>query len=378
MRKSKFTEEQIAFVLRQAETGTRVVEVCRKVGISEQTFFRWKRKYGGLGISELRRLRQLEEENRRLKRMVADLSLDKQMLQDVLFKKALRPAQKRERVEHLQEAYRVSERRACEVVEIWRASHRYRSHRRDDVALRMRIREIAETRVRYGYLRIHILLRREGWCVNHKRVYRIYCEESLNLRRRRPRRHVTGSRRMDRPVVEYPNACWSMDFVVDSLFNGRRFRVLTVVDNYSRECLAIEAGQGITGAEVVAVVRRLVKERGVPDRIQCDNGSEFISKVLDKWAYEHAVTLDFSRPGKPGDNAMIESFNGTFRDECLNVNWFLSMEDAREKIEKWREEYNVFRPHSSLGDLTPRQFAEQFAMSSQGQKTPILAGSVSG
>ncbi|MCX5799926.1 MAG: IS3 family transposase, partial [Candidatus Eisenbacteria bacterium] len=374
MRKSKFTEEQIAFVLRQAETGTRVVEVCRKVGISEQTFFRWKRKYGGLGISELRRLRQLEEENRRLKRMVADLSLDKQMLQDVLFKKALRPAQKRERVEHLQEAYRVSERRACAVVEIWRASHRYRSRRRDDVALRMRIREIAETRVRYGYLRIHVLLRREGWCVNHKRVYRIYREESLNLRRRRPRRHVTGSRRMDRPVVEYPNACWSMDFVVDSLFNGRRFRALTVVDNYSRECLAIEAGQNITGAEVVAVMRRLVKKRGVPDRLRCDNWSEFISKVLDKWAYEHGVTMDFSRPGKPGDNAMIESFNGTFRDECLDVNWFLSMEDVRERIERWREEYNMFRPHSSLGDLTPRQFAEQFAVSSQGQKTLLLAG----
>lgn len=242
----------------------------------------------------------------------------------------------------------------------------------------MRIREIAETRVRYGYLRIYVLLRREGWRVNHKRVYRIYCEESLNLRRKRPRRHATGSRRMDRPVVEYPDACWSMDFVVDSLFNGRRFRALTIVDNYSRECLAIEAGQNITGAEVVAVVRGLVKERGVPERIQCDNGSEFISKVLDKWAYEHRITMDFSRPGKPGDNAMIESFNGTFRDECLNVNWFLSMEDVREKIEKWREEYNEFRPHSSLGDLTPRQFAEQFAMSSQGQKTLLLAGSVSG
>jgi putative transposase len=198
-------------------------------------------------------------------------------------------------VEHLEEAYWVSERRACAVVGIGRSSHRYRSHRKDDRALRMRIREIAETRVRYGYRRVQVLLRREGWRVNHKRTYRIYCQEGLNLRRKHPRRHVTGSRRMARPAVEPPNACWSMDFVFNSLFNGHRFRALTRVDNFSRECLAIEAGQSLTGAEVASVVERLVKERGSPDRIQCDNGSEFISRVLDKWAYDHGVTQDFSR-----------------------------------------------------------------------------------
>ena len=183
---------------------------------------------------------------------------------------------------------------------------------------------------------------------------------------------------MARPEVKRLNACWSMDFVADSLFNGHRFRALTVVDNYSRECLAIEAGQSMTGAEVAAVIGRLVRERGAPDRIQCDNGSEFISRALDKWAYDNGVTMDFSRPGKPMDNAMIESFNGSFRDECLNVNWFLSMEDAREKIEKWREDYNKFRPHSSLGDLTPRQFADKFTRRIQGQKTTLLAGPVFG
>jgi putative transposase len=200
---------------------------------------------------------------------------------------------------------------------------------------------------------------------------------------------------MDRPEAALPNACWSMDFVTDSLFNGRRFRSLTIVDNFSRECLAIEAGQSITGQDVAAVMDRLVSERGVPDRIQCDNvlnlessfffrytdtinnGSEFISKVLDKWAYEHGVTMDFSRPGKPMDNAMIESFNGSFRDECLNVNWFLSLEDAREKIEKWRLEYNEFRPHSSLDDLTPQQFVDKFK-SEKSQKTIFLAGTVFG
>jgi len=358
MKKSMFSEEQIAFALRMSETGTRVADVCRKMGIAEQTFYRWKKKYGGLGVPELRRLKQLEEENRRLKRMVADLSLDKQMLQDVW----------------LVDSYRVSERRACEVIEISCSSQRYVSQWKDDRALRMRIREIAATRVRYGYLRIHVLLRRDGWRVNHKRVYRIYREEGLNLRRKRPRRHVSGSRRMDRPHVDCPNSCWSMDFVCDSLFNGRRFRALTIVDNYSRECPAIEVGKSITGSDVVTVMDRVVQERGVPKRIQCDNGSEFILRVLDKGAYENGVTMDFSRPGKPMDNAMIESFNGSFRDECLNVNGFLSLEDAKEKIELWRVDYNDFQPHSSLGDLTPHQFAEQF----ESRKTTFLAGTVFG
>jgi putative transposase len=178
--------------------------------------------------------------------------------------------------------------------------------------------------------------------------------------------------------AECLNARWNIDFVLDSLFNGHRFRPITIVDNYSRECLAIEAGQSMTGAEVAAVVERLTKERAVPDCIQCDNGSEFISRALDKWAYENGVTMDFSRPGKPMDNAMIESFNGTFRDECLNVNWFLSMEDAQEKIEKWRRDYNEFRPHSSLEDLTPRQFVDKYKNSIRSQKAPFLAGPVFG
>jgi len=270
----------------------------------------------------------------------------------------------------------VSERRACDVAGIGRSSHRYRSVRRDHAALRARIREIAETRVRYGYLRIHTLLRREGWHVNHKRVYRIYCEEGLHLRRKRPRRHVSAAHRVERPEVSSVNACWSMDFVSDELFNGRRFRALTVVDNYTRECLAIEPGRSLRGTDVVAVMNRLVMDRGVPSRLQCDNGSEFISKVLDRWAYEHSVVMDFSRPGKPTDNSFVESFNGSLRDECLNVNWFLSMEDARAKIEQWRIEYNEFRPHSSLDGKTPRQFAEQFDTDAERQKIPLLAGAV--
>jgi putative transposase len=257
------------------------------------------------------------------------------------------------------ENYRISERRACQVIQIGRASYRYRSIRDEQVTLRMRINEIAQVRVRYGYKRIHVLLRREGWSVNHKRIYRIYCEEGLNLRAKKPKRRRSAAHRICQPPVTAINESWSMDFVTDSLFNGHRFRALTLVDNFSRECLAIEVGQHIRGEDVVRVVQLLKVRRGLPSFIKVDNGPEFISKELDKWAYENKVTLEFSRPGKPIDNAYIESFNGSFRDECLNVNWFLSLDDARQKIENWRKDYNEWRPHSSLDNLTPRQYFEK-------------------
>ena len=256
-------------------------------------------------------------------------------------------------------AYRVGIRRACSVVGIQRTSYYYKS-RRDDRVLTARIHEIAAARVRYGYRRIYVLLRREGWKVNHKRVYRIYCREGLNLRSKRPRRRVAAAHRMLRPDVCRVDQCWSMDFVCDNLFNGHRIRALTVVDNFSRECLAIHVGQSIKGEHVVSIMNALQLFTGrVPERIQVDNGSEFISKAMDRWAYENDVVLDFSRPGKPTDNAFIESFNGSFRDECLNTHWFLSLDDAKEKIEAWRRDYNEFRPHSALDNMTPTEYRKK-------------------
>ena len=223
------------------------------------------------------------------------------------------------------------------------------------------MREIANTRVRFGFWRIYVLLRREGWKVNHKRIYRLYRAEGLNLRTKRPRRRKAAANRMDRIVLTGPNQSWSMDFVSDALFDGKKFRALTVVDNHTRECLAIEVAQSPTGDDVVRVLTNIAKERRqYPLRTQADNGPEFVSLALDKWAYENGVTLDFSRPGKPTDNPFIESFNGSLRDECLNTNWFLSLEDAQEKIETWRQDYNHFRPHSSLADVPPVLFAKQF------------------
>jgi len=253
--------------------------------------------------------------------------------------------------------YQISERRACEVIRIQRSSHRYQSVSDDQAVLRMRIKELAMIRIRYGYKRIHILLLREGWHVNHKRVYRIYREEGLSIRTKRPKRHVSGARRVHRDKADYLNKSWSMDFMADGLYNGRRFRVLTIVDNFSRESLGILVDQKIRGEHVAGFLDSIVQRRGLPKSIYVDNGPEFVSKALDKWAYEKKVTLDFSRPGKPTDNAYIESFNGTLRDECLNTHWFLSLEDAKLKIEQWRKNYNNFRPHSSIGNVPPEHYA---------------------
>lgn len=230
-----------------------------------------------------------------------------------------------------------------------------------DAPLKARMHEIASTHVRYGFWRIFILIRRDGWRVNHKRVYRLYKEEGLNLRSKRPHRRRAAAHRLERPTLTAPNQSWSMDFVSDALFDGRRFRALTLVDNFTRECLAIEAGQSLTGADVVAILQRVSMTREqLPQRIQADNGPEFVSLALDKWAYDNNVTLDFSRPGKPTDNPFIESFNGSLRDECLNTSWFMSLADACQKLESWRKDYNYFRPHSSLADTAPAVFAGQF------------------
>lgn len=201
------------------------------------------------------------------------------------------------------------------------------------------------------------MLRREGWTVNHKRVYRLYRNDGLSLRLKRPRRHVSAASRNRQPDAARANDLWSMDFVSDALFDGRKLRALTIVDAFTREALAIDVDQGIRGEQVVEALSRVVAARGCPRAIRVDNGPEFVSRALDLWAYANGVTLDFSRPGKPTDNAYIESFNGRLRDECLNTNWFLSLEDARTKIEAWRRDYNEIRPHTSLGWKTPVEFA---------------------
>ena len=215
------------------------------------------------------------------------------------------------------------------------------------------MKEIAATRVRYGYRRIHVLLRREGWRVNGKRVYRLYRELGLQLRNKTPKRRVKAKLRDDRRPATRSNETWAMDFVHDQLATGRKLRVLTIVDTFSRYSPAVEARFTFSGADVVAVLETVGRQMGFPTSIRVDQGTEFTSRDLDLWAYQRGVILDFSRPGKPTDNAFIESFNGKFRAECLNAHWFMGLDDARQKCEDWRRDYNEERPHSAIGNFTP-------------------------
>jgi putative transposase len=250
--------------------------------------------------------------------------------------------------------------RACGLVQISRSLYRYRSRRPACIGLRDRICEIAALKRRYGYRRIHIKLRREGWQVNRKLTYRLYREAGLAVRRRK-RKRIGPFERKPLPKPLIANDSWSMDFMSDGLADGRRLRCLTIVDDCTRECVAIEVDTSITGARVKAVLERLGDVRGLPRSITVDHGPEFEGQVMDAWAYERRVTLSFIRPGKPNDNAYIESFNGKFRDECLNEHWFTSIAHARQVIEAWRHEYNLERTHSSLGNLTPEEFARKIA-----------------
>ena len=248
-------------------------------------------------------------------------------------------------------------RRACQVLKLAESTYRYRSRRKEPEGLRARLLELAAERPRFGYRRLHLLLVREGWKVNHKRIQRMYREERLTVRRKR-RKRVAQTARKPRVLPEGPNERWSMDFMADSLATGRGFRTLNVVDDSSRECVAIEVDSSLSGERVARVLDRVIERRGKPKSLVMDNGPEFAGRALDAWAYERGIQLDFIRPGKPIENCFVESFNGKFRDECLNQHWFVSLRDARLEIEAWRQDYNRVRPHSALGGLPPRLFRE--------------------
>jgi putative transposase len=249
----------------------------------------------------------------------------------------------------------MSQRRACRLVGIHRSVARHQSQCRNNDALRERLKQLATAYPRYGYELLHGMLKAEGLVVNEKRTYRIYREEKLQVRRKRRKRLVARDR-VPMPVPEKPNQRWSMDFVSDQLATGRRFRVLNVVDDYSRECIGQIVDTSITGERVSRLLDEVMRVRSWPEAIVTDNGPEFTSKAMHLWSQRSGVTLRFIQPGKPIQNALVESFNGKFRDACLNEHWFVDLSDARRTIEAWRVHYNTVRPHSSLGFLTPKQF----------------------
>ena len=271
-------------------------------------------------------------------------------------------------VDYVVASHGYSQRRACRLTRQHRSTQRKALRRDPRTELRQRMREIVTTRIRYGYRRIYTLLKREGWPVGRNLIYRLYREEGLCLRAKRPRRRKMAAHRQARCVPAQANEAWSLDFVHDQLSNGSKIRMLTVIDVYTREALAIEVGERLRGGDVVSVLNRLIYLRGAPRALFVDNGAEFTGQVVDLWAYHHKVRMDFSRPGTPTDNAHIELFNGSFRDECLNLNWFASIPDAKSKIEAWRREYNESRPHMALMGLSPVEFSRKTGLCDEGQR----------
>ena len=267
------------------------------------------------------------------------------------------PAAKREAVAHLRCVYEVSERRACEVLGVDRSSVRYQSCRPNDAKIRERLRELSRERRRFGYRRLHLLLAREGIEMNQKKFRRLYSEEKLQVRQRGDRKRALGTRA---PIAlpDRPNQRWSLDFVSDAFTDGRRFRILAVVDDFSRECLALVADTSLSGTRVARELDALIWQRGTkPNTIVSDNGTELTSMAILRWTQERSVDWHYIAPGKPMQNGFVESFNGKLRDECLNETLFTSLRHARIELASWREDYNTVRPHSSLGGATPSEYA---------------------
>jgi putative transposase len=271
----------------------------------------------------------------------------------------VKPASKKHVISHLIDRFNISERNACRLVGLSRTAYRYRHVEKDDARLRDRLKALAATYSRYGYLMLHGLLKAEGLVINKKRTYRLYSEEQLQVRTKK--RKKLQRPRVPMAVPTAPNQRWSMDFVSDQLSNSRRFRVLNVVDDYSREMVGQLVSVSITGAQVTRFLQQLGDEGKLPRSIVCDNGPEFTSKALFFWSKETAVKLSFIQPGKPTQNAFVESLNGKFRNECLNQHWFRSLEEAEYEIAKWREHYYNGRPHSSLNYMPPVAFAKKVA-----------------
>lgn len=334
-------------MLKSVESGQKVADVCREHGISQGTYSRWKSKYGGLDVSDARRLSELEGENDQLKHAVAELTLDKQILKEALARKRVTPAARHEALTWILDRFGGSWRQARAMASCAVSVARHRPTRDGQERLRARLRELAGKKPRYGYRRLTWLLRREGELVNPKRIYRLYRLEGLAVRKKK-RKRLARAEPPRLQVIRAPNEHRNMDFMEDSGARRRKTRTLNVLDEYSRECLAIEVDTALSGARVCRVLDRLVLERGTPREIIVDHGPEYTSVTLGEWTANHGVELLFNSPAKPKDYPFIASFNGKFRDECLNENWFLGVNEARRVIKTWRREYNEERPRMTL------------------------------
>ncbi|QEY31819.1 IS3 family transposase [Synechococcus sp. RSCCF101] len=368
MKRIRHTPEQIIRKLKTAEQliaqGKTVTEVCRVIEVTQPTYHRWRQQYGGMQAEEAKRLTQLEKENARLKKLLAEAELEKAMLKDLAGGKLLSPERRRRAVVVLQQRYRASERFTCRVVGQNRSTQRHggRAPGVEETKLRHRLREIAAEHIRWGRRMAHRVLRREGWSVNHKRVQRIWREEGLQRptpRKQKRARPADGSVR--RHQAEHPHQVWAMDFQFDATADGRRLKFLNVIDEHSRLCLAIRVGRRCKARDVVAVLEELTSLYPAPAFIRCDNGPEFIAHALRRWCRTSGTTTATIEPGSPWQNGFAESFNGRFRDEFLNTELFTTAPEAQILADRWRWEYNSLRPHSALQGRTPLEAAQQGA-----------------
>ncbi|MGN7161977.1 IS3 family transposase [Sphingomonas sp. SAFR-052] len=360
MPSKKHKPEEIIGKLREVEIvlgqGGTTAEACRRIAVSEQTYYRWRKEYGGLKTDQARRMKDLEKENARLRRAISDLTLDKLILQEAAKGKLLSPARRRRCIDQVRGVLDVSERRVCRVLGQHRSTQRKVPCGADDEqALTDDVVALAKQYGRYGYRRVTALLHAAGWSVNHKRVERIWRREGLKVPQRQPKRGRLwlndGSCIRLRP--EYPGHVWAYDFVEERTHDGRKFRILTIIDEASRECLALVVSRQLRHEDVLAALADLFIERGPPAHIRSDNGSEFIATAVQTWLGQIGVKTLYIAPGSPWENGYNESFNGSLRDELLNGEIFYSLAEARVLIEAWRRHYNTVRPHSSLGYRPP-------------------------
>ncbi|WP_163710967.1 IS3 family transposase [Mycobacterium bourgelatii] len=351
-------------------TGQQLSEVCRHLEITESTWHRWVAQYGGMKASDAKRLKELEAENARLKKLVANQALDIDMLKEIFVGKLLTPNRKRSAAAMLRERFGVSERRACAVVGIHRSTMRLQPPPISDEEAQLRawLRAFSTQRPRWGWRRAAIAARRAGWKVNNKRIRRLWREEGLRVPQRRRKKRLTGiGAQVGAMCPIRPNAIWAMDFQFDTTADGRTLKMLNVIDEFTRQALAIEVDRAINADGVVDVLDRLALMHGAPAYVRFDNGPEFIAHAVNDWCRFNGTGSLFIDPGSPWQNAWIESFNGRLRDELLNSWRFDSLQEAQIIIEDWRIDYNANRPHSAHNGLTPAEFALQWTTTHQPQ-----------
>ncbi|MAM94988.1 IS3 family transposase [Parvibaculum sp.] len=377
MPQKKHKPEEIVAKLRQVDVllsqGRSVGEAVRTIGVTQFTYYRWRKEFGGLKGDQVKRLKELEKENDRLRKAVSDLTLEKLILKEAAFGKLLSPARRRRCVDHVVAKFSVSERFACKVLGQHRSTQRKKPHcRADEDALTADIIRLASRYGRYGYRRITAMLRSEGWTVNAKRVERIWRREGLKVPQKQPKRGrlwlKDGSCIRLRP--EHPNHVWSYDFVEGRTHNGRKFRMLNIIDEFTRECLAIRIDRKLNSTDVIDALSDLFILRGVPGHVRSDNGPEFIAKAVREWIAAVGAKTAFIEPGSPWENGYCESFNSKLRDELLNGEIFYSLAEAKVIIEAWRRYYNTERPHSSLGYKPPAPEAIVWPGQSPGSAPP--------